>query len=986
MVLSMALGAVSPALGQNPPLPPIITEPPLDGTIVSAEDAHMETAPMNDPDGDGHFCTDWEIWLSSPSERVWSIDCITGVEIVHVHLGDGTFEGSHAGRHSLLFEADYRLVVRHRDDTGEWSPYSERLFSTGPQSQVFPMELHDVLDFPVPSWQDEVGASIFLPGGTPPGSLLVESAAAALLLEIHGLDGSQNGLVNPAPLPEHVSARVRLAAGSAALILPASRLAFTDDDGTDRTIFLPALNLAPGNTVYLWISENGSSYWGNAGQTEPDFSDLAAGAPVPWQVVQPGYRVEVVARGFQLPVNIAFVPNPGPDPDDPVFYVTELYGTIKVVLRDGTVGDYATDLLNFDPTGNFPGSGEQGLAGIVVDPATGDIYAGMLYDSAPPNGPHYPKVVRFTSVDGGLTAATQTTILDMVGEIQGQSHFISNFSLGPDGKLYVHMGDGFDAGRAQDLGSFRGKVLRMNLNGTAPPDNPLYNGAPITARDYIYALGFRNPFGGAWRAADGQHYEVENGPNSNDRFARVISGGNYGWDGSDQSMTVNAIYNWSATHAPVNIAFVQPSTFGGSGFPPAKQDHAFVTESGPTWALGPQERGKRIVEFVVGPNGEYVDGPNTLIAYNGSGRASACGLAAGPDGLYFTDLYKDENYESPIDRGANVLRVRYVGVADFVASSQYGLAPFTVDFQDLSDVPGAVAWSWNFGDGGTSTDRNPEHTYAEEGVYSVRLEVTGDSGIVQVQKVDYIVVGYSNAIGLRADYYDALNFDDFAFTRIDPMVDFNWGLGSPDGGMGPDQFSVRWTGEVLTDFSETYTFYTISDDGIRLWVNQQLVVDSWIDQPPTEHQGTIDLFAGRRYTIKVEFYENGGGAVARLHWSSPSLPRQAVPQSHLFPAFPAGVDDPGHEAEVRLALEPMAAANPLRAPGLFAIRARDGGPMRLALHDLAGREVARLFDGYSQAGRPVEIRLDPSHLPAGVYFLRLEGAGRRVARKLTVLR
>ncbi len=72
---------------------------------------------------------------------------------------------------------------------------------------------------------------------------------------------------------------------------------------------------------------------------------------------------------FSLPVNIAFVLEPGPNPDDPLFYVTELYGTIKVVANDGTVSDYATGLLNFNPTGNFPGSGEQGLTGIVVEPA-----------------------------------------------------------------------------------------------------------------------------------------------------------------------------------------------------------------------------------------------------------------------------------------------------------------------------------------------------------------------------------------------------------------------------------------------------------------------------------------------------------------------------------------------------------------------------------------------------------------------------------------
>jgi hypothetical protein len=244
------------------------------------------------------------------------------------------------------------------------------------------------------------------------------------------------------------------------------------------------------------------------------------GGEVAWTPVQPDYTVDEVAGGLQLPTNIAFVPNPGGGSSDPMLYVTELYGTIKEIDRDGAVRDYATGLLNFNPTGDFPGSGEQGLAGIAVDPSSGDLFATRLVDDSPPNGPHYPQVIRLHSVDGGHTASSLQNVLYMPGETQGQSHQISNVSFGPDGKLYVHMGDGFDAARGQDLNSFRGKVLRMNLDGSPPADNPFYNaGNGISATDYIYAYGLRNPFGGAWRASNGQQYEVENGP-SVDRLAR----------------------------------------------------------------------------------------------------------------------------------------------------------------------------------------------------------------------------------------------------------------------------------------------------------------------------------------------------------------------------------------------------------------------------------------------------------------------------------
>lgn len=872
------------AFAQNPPATPTITEPFADGQIVNGQDVHMETAPFSDPDGDGHLCTDWEIWTITPSQRVWITACIGGVERLHTHLGDGVFENSHAGRNSLVPDTDFRLRVRHRDDSGhppsEWSAWAERLFTTGAASTVFPLEIDDVASTPTPALRDTLGATVELPGGAIPAYVRLQSPTLDLLVEIRGVDGGPDQVIDAPPLPAHAPVRVAFFAGGAPAVFPEMDLSFTDGAGRDRTIYLPAMSLASQGVMYFWVAESGATYFAQASQIEPDFSSLARGAPVPWAALQPGYKVEVVATGFQLPVNIAFVPDPGPDPNDPLFYVSELYGTIRVVLRDGHVDTYASGLLNFNPTGEFPGSGEQGVTGIAVDPISGDLFAGMLYDAAPPNGPHYPKVDRFHSLDGGLTAATRTTILNMAGETQGQSHQISNLTIGPDGKLYVHMGDGFDASKAQNLDSFRGKILRMNLNGTAASDNPFYNSSNgITARDYVYAYGFRNPFGGSWRASDGMHYEVENGP-SIDRFAQVVAGRNYLWDGTDTSMLNFAIYNWAPAHAPVNIAFIQAQTFGGSLFPPSKYDHAFVTESGATWATGPGD--KRVVEFVLDAGGALVSGPTKLIEYNGSGKASCSGLAAGPDGLYFTDLYKDEGYTSPIDVGANVLRIKYVGTADFTSNATTSCRlPFVVQFTDLSSVPGAYAWQWDFGDGGTSPLQHPQHTYNATGNFNVRLNVSGTNGVSVVQKNAYITAGAFN--GVRGEYYDNIDFTNLALIRYDPQINFDWGLGSPDPSIDANTFSCRWTGRVRPLYSQTYTFQTRSDDGIRLWVNNQLIIDNWTDHAPMFDSGAIALQAGRKYDLRMEQYENGGQAVAELYWQSASQAFEFVPAAALFP-------------------------------------------------------------------------------------------------------
>jgi glucose/arabinose dehydrogenase len=430
------------------------------------------------------------------------------------------------------------------------------------------------------------------------------------------------------------------------------------------------VDLIAGQRLDLWVGFDGATYYGTAVQTQPDFSMLARAAEStstnPFVALQPRYVVEEVGSGYRLPVNIAFVPNPGPNPDDPLYYVTELYGSIQVVTRDGTKHEFATGLLDYNPQGPISGSGEQGLTGITVErdavnPDIYHLYVGMLWDNGAPTGAptHYPKVERIDSQSGGLAMATRTVLLNMQPETQGQSHQISNISIGPDGKLYVHNGDGFNANLAQNLDSYRGKILRMNLDGTAPSDNPFYNGGSPDPRDYIFAYGVRNPFGGAWRALDGKHYEVENGP-SVDRMAQVNRGVNYGYNGSDASMQINAIYNWVPSHAPVNITFVQSQTFAGSQFPAAKQDHAFVSESGPTYAGGPQANGKRLVEFVLDANGNRVSGPTTLVEYRGTGQATIVGLAAGPDGLYFTELYEDSGANGATAPGARIFRVRYV--------------------------------------------------------------------------------------------------------------------------------------------------------------------------------------------------------------------------------------------------------------------------------------------------------------------------------------
>lgn len=139
-----------------------------------------------------------------------------------------------------------------------------------------------------------------------------------------------------------------------------------------------------------------------------------------------------------------------------------------------------------------------------------------------------------------------------------------------------------------------------------------------------------------------------------------------------------------------------------------------------------------------------------------------------------------------------------------------------------------------------------------------------------------------NQPGLQAQYFQSRDFTNLKWSEINPTVDFNWGNQSPNSLVAADNFAVRWTGQVQAKPTETYTFYTRSDDSVRLWINGQLLIDNWADHALTEDSGTIALAAGQNYDIKLEYYERAGDATAQLLWASPTQAKEIIPASQLF--------------------------------------------------------------------------------------------------------
>ena len=224
--------------------------------------------------------------------------------------------------------------------------------------------------------------------------------------------------------------------------------------------------------------------------------------------------------------------------------------------------------------------------------------------------------------------------------------------------------------------------------------------------------------------------------------------------------------------------------------------------------------------------------------------------------------------------------------------------------------------------------------------------------------------------GLRAEFFN--NRDPNApliLNRIDATVDVDWGSNSPAAGVNNDNFSARWTGQVEAPVTGSYVFSTITDDGVRLWINGVQVINDWNGHPPkTNNSPSVALTADQKYDIRMEYFEGSGGAVARLRWSHPGQSQEVVPKERLYPAAAparlaaAGADEP------TFGLADFTIVYPVPAYDEFTfVSNRDVETLRLT--DVLGRERLVLSD--VRRSQPLSFG---SQLPAGHYLLRVQYA------------
>ncbi len=258
------------------------------------------------------------------------------------------------------------------------------------------------------------------------------------------------------------------------------------------------------------------------------------------------YNIEVIAEQLTIPWGIAISP-------DGRMFITERLGTIRVI-QDGKL--LSEPLISFPiPTAR---RSEGGLLGIALDPNFSSNHYIYVYRTVTEDNRTYNQVIRLLEADN--KASIDRIIIDNIpGSL---THDGGRIKVGPDQKLYITTGDAGNSSFAQDLDNLAGKILRINLDGSIPIDNPIHNSP-------IYSFGFRNPQGLDWNAQQ-VLYASEHGQTAHDEINIIQPGTNYGWplvQGEEESQDTNTqkplLQSEDVTWAPAGIAFVKQGPWNG---------------------------------------------------------------------------------------------------------------------------------------------------------------------------------------------------------------------------------------------------------------------------------------------------------------------------------------------------------------------------------------------------------------------------------------
>jgi len=345
-----------------------------------------------------------------------------------------------------------------------------------------------------------------------------------------------------------------------------------------------------------------------ADQNHNELANSEATKTLNFSVSQPpsgDLQLQSVLSGLNFPVGLAQAP------DGRVFFNERLTGKIRIINPQWQL--VPTEFCQI----SVATSGEQGLLGLTLDPNFAqNRFVYVYYTEA---GAARNRVVRYTDSSG--QCANPTPILDTL-PVSG-NHNGGIIQFGPDGKLYVVIGDVQNQANSQSLTSLAGKILRVNPDGTAPSDNPFISNPNANAK-LVYALGIRNSYGFTFHGHTEHLWQTENGPQDNDEINRIVAGGNYGWPTvrgiAGNPSFLDPILAYTPTSAPTGIISIPENS---AVYPAAYRNNLLFAE----FNTG------RIRRVVLSGAGLSQLGSSS-IAYNG-GNGGLLSLMLGADGFVY---------------------------------------------------------------------------------------------------------------------------------------------------------------------------------------------------------------------------------------------------------------------------------------------------------------------------------------------------------------
>ncbi|MEM9804247.1 MAG: DUF4347 domain-containing protein, partial [Cyanobacteria bacterium P01_D01_bin.56] len=466
----------------------------------------------------------------------------------------------------------------------------------------------------------------------------------------------------------------------------------------------------------------------------------------------PSFQKELVFAGIQEPMDMVFLP------DGQMLFIQK-NGVIQIADPNAST---PTPQVYLDLSSRIQGGAEAGLLSIELDPDFETNNYFYIYWSqkknlfADPSTPQYSadseyRITRFTHGGNAPVADSEFVVYTKPGLVS-RHHDGGGLSFGPDGKIYLTVGDEepnaqtpdntWDISQLQQLDNSYGKVLRINKDGTIPADNPFVDG-PGGNLDEIWALGLRNPYRSVWDEESGRFFIGDVGGNIQSTAKEEINlgqiGANYGWpdfEGTtgDPSLS-DPIYQYDHTgNTPNGGAVTAGFAYRGSQFPSEYEGAFFFGDYVLGWIKYLQ-----FDEF-----GAVIDADPSkpgIDAFNFDNSAgTVVSINQAPDGsLYYAEIA--ENFSGP----GNIYRITYnptnqlPSIDTASADVTEGAGPLTVNFTgSASDGDGdPLTYTWSFDDvSPTVSGQNVSHTYNANGVYNASLQVSDGTGTVNSSPIE----------------------------------------------------------------------------------------------------------------------------------------------------------------------------------------------------------------------------------------------------------